>query len=64
VATGLGKFGRHKPDATAEPGCLHCGPYGIGHFVKMVHNGIEYDLMVAYAQGPGILRNVKTVWRS
>ena len=49
--------GRHKPDATTEQGYLHCGPHGAGHFVKMVHNGIEYGLMAAYAEGLNILRN-------
>ena len=49
--------GRHKPDATAEQGYLHCGPTGAGHFVKMVHNGIEYGLMAAYAEGMNILHN-------
>ena len=42
--------------STAEQGYLHCGPNGAGHFVKMVHNGIEYGLMAAYAEGLGILR--------
>ena len=42
--------------ATAQRGYLHCGPAGAGHFVKMVHNGIEYGLMAAYAEGMGILR--------
>jgi 6-phosphogluconate dehydrogenase len=49
--------GREKPDGTAEQGYLHCGPNGAGHFVKMVHNGIEYGLMAAYAEGLGILRS-------
>jgi 6-phosphogluconate dehydrogenase len=49
--------GREKFDGTAEQGYLHCGPNGAGHFVKMVHNGIEYGLMAAYAEGLGILRN-------
>ena len=49
--------GRDKPDATAEQGYLHCGPAGAGHFVKMVHNGIEYGLMAAYAEGMNILHN-------
>ena len=44
-------------DSTAEHGYLHCGPSGAGHFVKMVHNGIEYGLMAAYAEGLNILRN-------
>src|SRR5438128_2311377 len=48
--------GRDKVDGTAELGYLHCGPNGAGHFVKMVHNGIEYGLMAAYAEGFGILR--------
>jgi 6-phosphogluconate dehydrogenase len=43
-------------DGTAELGYLNCGPNGAGHFVKMVHNGIEYGLMAAYAEGFGILR--------
>ena len=50
-------LGRSKPGATAEQGYLHCGPHGAGHFVKMVHNGIEYGLMAAYAEGMNILRN-------
>jgi 6-phosphogluconate dehydrogenase len=49
--------GREKLDGTAERGYLHCGPSGAGHFVKMVHNGIEYGLMAAYAEGIGILRD-------
>jgi 6-phosphogluconate dehydrogenase len=49
--------GRDKPDSTADRGYLHCGPHGAGHFVKMVHNGIEYCLMAAYAEGLNILRN-------
>jgi 6-phosphogluconate dehydrogenase len=49
--------GRDKLDGTAEQGYLHCGPNGAGHFVKMVHNGIEYGLMAAYAEGLGILRD-------
>ena len=48
--------GRDKAGGTAEQGWLHCGPNGAGHFVKMVHNGIEYGLMAAYAEGMGILR--------
>jgi 6-phosphogluconate dehydrogenase len=47
--------GRETIDGTAERGYLHCGPNGAGHFVKMVHNGIEYGLMAAYAEGLGIL---------
>jgi 6-phosphogluconate dehydrogenase len=49
--------GREKLDGTAEQGYLHCGPNGAGHFVKMVHNGIEYGLMAAYAEGLAILRD-------
>ena len=48
--------GREKVGGTAEQGYLHCGPNGAGHFVKMVHNGIEYGLMAAYAEGMGVLR--------
>ena len=48
--------GREKLGGTAEQGYLHCGPNGAGHFVKMVHNGIEYGIMAAYAEGMGILR--------
>jgi 6-phosphogluconate dehydrogenase len=61
LAPGAGEVsrtpGREKLDGTAEQGYLHCGPSGAGHFVKMVHNGIEYGLMAAYAEGLGILRN-------
>ena len=60
LAPGLGAIprtpGRPKPGSTAEQGYLHCGPHGAGHFVKMVHNGIEYGLMAAYAEGLNILR--------
>jgi 6-phosphogluconate dehydrogenase len=48
--------GRTKSTGTAERGYLHCGPNGAGHFVKMVHNGIEYGLMAAYAEGFNVLR--------
>ena len=48
--------GREKLGGTAEQGYLHCGPNGAGHFVKMVHNGIEYGVMAAYAEGLGVLR--------
>jgi 6-phosphogluconate dehydrogenase len=48
--------GREKADGTAELGYLYCGPNGAGHFVKMVHNGIEYGVMAAYAEGIGVLR--------
>src|ERR1700730_1615939 len=60
LAPGVGDIpptpGREKVEGTAELGYLHCGPNGAGHFVKMVHNGIEYGLMAAYAEGLGILR--------
>ncbi len=49
--------GREKIGGTAEQGYLYCGPHGAGHFVKMIHNGIEYGLMAAYAEGINILRN-------
>lgn len=49
--------GREKASGTAEHGYLHCGPSGAGHFVKMVHNGIEYGIMAAYAEGINILRH-------
>ncbi|HEX3156900.1 MAG TPA: decarboxylating 6-phosphogluconate dehydrogenase [Gemmatimonadaceae bacterium] len=49
--------GRDPDDGTAQRGYLHCGPSGAGHFVKMVHNGIEYGLMAAYAEGLNILRH-------
>jgi len=49
--------GREQRRGTAEEGYLHCGPNGAGHFVKMVHNGIEYGLMAAYAEGLNILRH-------
>jgi 6-phosphogluconate dehydrogenase len=48
--------GREKMGGTAEHGYLHCGPSGAGHFVKMVHNGIEYGMMAAYAEGLNVLR--------
>jgi len=61
LAPGIGKIprtpGREKIGGTAEQGYLHCGPNGGGHFVKMVHNGIEYGVMAAYAEGLGILRD-------
>jgi 6-phosphogluconate dehydrogenase len=58
--------GREKRGGTAELGYLHCGPSGAGHFVKMVHNGIEYGVMAAYAEGLNILRhaNVGKVGRA
>jgi 6-phosphogluconate dehydrogenase len=49
--------GREKAVGTAEDGYLHCGPNGAGHFVKMIHNGIEYGLMAAYAEGFNILKH-------
>jgi 6-phosphogluconate dehydrogenase len=52
-----GTPGREKAKGTAEEGYLHCGPNGAGHFVKMVHNGIEYGLMAAYAEGFNILKH-------
>lgn len=61
LVPGLGSIartlGRDKVGGTAEHGYLHCGPAGAGHFVKMVHNGIEYGLMAAYAEGFGVLRD-------
>ena len=61
LAPGAGEIsrttGRKKSGGTAEQGYLHCGPNGAGHFVKMVHNGIEYGLMAAYAEGLSVLRN-------
>jgi len=60
LAPGIGSIertpGREKAGGTSEQGYLHCGPNGAGHFVKMVHNGIEYGIMAAYAEGFGILR--------
>jgi len=52
--------GREQIDSTAEQGYLYCGPAGAGHFVKMIHNGIEYGLMQAYAEGFDILRNASS----
>jgi len=61
LAPGIGTIpatpGRKNLSATAERGYLHCGPHGAGHFVKMVHNGIEYGLMAAYAEGLNILKH-------
>jgi 6-phosphogluconate dehydrogenase len=61
LAPGIGDIartpGRQKPKGTSENGYLHCGPNGAGHFVKMVHNGIEYGIMAAYAEGLSILRS-------
>ena len=60
LAPGIGNVprtpGREKFAGTAEQGYLHCGPSGAGHFVKMIHNGIEYGIMAAYAEGIGILK--------
>jgi 6-phosphogluconate dehydrogenase len=60
LAPGIGDIprtpGRDKFNGTAEQGYLHCGPNGAGHFVKMVHNGIEYGIMAAYAEGLGVLK--------
>ena len=49
--------GREKHDGTSEQGYLHCGPSGAGHFVKMIHNGIEYGIMAAYAEGMNVLHH-------
>jgi 6-phosphogluconate dehydrogenase len=61
LAPGMGDVprtpGREKLGGTAEHGYLHCGPNGAGHFVKMVHNGIEYGIMAAYAEGLGVLKS-------
>jgi 6-phosphogluconate dehydrogenase len=61
LAPGVGDIprtpGREKLGTTSELGYLHCGPNGAGHFVKMVHNGIEYGIMAAYAEGLGVLRD-------
>ena len=60
LAPGIGSAprtpGREKAGGTSEQGYLHCGPNGAGHFVKMVHNGIEYGIMAAYAEGLSVLR--------
>jgi 6-phosphogluconate dehydrogenase len=64
LAPGLGEIprtpGREKKGGTAEKGYFHCGPNGAGHFVKMIHNGIEYGLMQAYAEGFDIMRNANS----
>jgi 6-phosphogluconate dehydrogenase len=64
LAPGIGNIdrtpGRNGRDPRAEQGYLHCGPAGAGHFVKMVHNGIEYGVMEAYAEGFDVLRNVSS----
>jgi 6-phosphogluconate dehydrogenase len=68
LAPGIGDIprtpGRERINGTAERGYLHCGPNGAGHFVKMVHNGIEYGLMAAYAEGLGVLRAANVGRRS
>ncbi len=67
LAPGLGNLprtpGREKAGGTAEHGYLHCGPNGAGHFVKMVHNGIEYGLMAAYAEYDFNLQDIAELWR-
>lgn len=64
IGPGLGNIprtpGREHLNSTAESGYLHCGPNGAGHFVKMVHNGIEYALMQAYAEGFDVFRNANS----
>lgn len=61
LAPGVGEAprtpGRENVGGTAEAGYLHCGPHGAGHFIKMVHNGIEYGIMAAYAEGLNIIRH-------
>ncbi len=68
LAPGIGTIdrtpGREKLNGTAELGYVHCGPNGAGHFVKMVHNGIEYGIMAAYAEGLAILRSANIGKRS
>ncbi|HTT18856.1 MAG TPA: decarboxylating 6-phosphogluconate dehydrogenase [Candidatus Sulfotelmatobacter sp.] len=68
LAPGMGDIprtvGREAQDGTAEKGYLHCGPNGAGHFVKMVHNGIEYGIMAAYAEGLAVLRSANVGKRS
>src|SRR6201990_696094 len=60
IAPGIGDIartpGREKAGGTSEQGYLHCGANGGGHFVKMVHNGIEYGVMAAYAEGLAVLK--------
>jgi 6-phosphogluconate dehydrogenase len=64
LAPGIGEIartpGREAMSGTAEAGYLHCGPAGAGHFVKMIHNGVEYGLMQAYAEGFDILRHANS----
>jgi len=68
LAPGIGTTGRTpgRPAGrgTAEEGYLHCGPSGAGHFVKMVHNGIEYGIMAAYAEGLGVLKSANVGQRT
>ncbi len=68
LAPGMGDIprtpGREKTSGTAEQGYLHCGANGAGHFVKMVHNGIEYGVMAAYAEGLGVLHSANIGKRS
>ncbi len=68
LAPGVGQIprtpGREQIGGTAEQGYLHCGPNGAGHFVKMVHNGIEYGMMAAYAEGLGVLHHANIGKRS
>src|SRR5581483_12006668 len=68
LAPGMGQIartpGREGSPASAERGYLHCGPAGAGHFVKMVHNGIEYGMMAAYAEGLAVLRSANVGKRS
>jgi 6-phosphogluconate dehydrogenase len=67
LAPGIGDIpqtpGRDKLGGTSEQGYLHCGLNGAGHFVKMVHNGIEYGIMAAYAEGLGVLRSANVGWK-
>src|ERR1700751_1573117 len=68
LSPGIGNIprtrGREKLAGTAEQGYLHCGLNGAGHFVKMVHNGIEYGLMAAYAEGLGVLKSANAGTRA
>ena len=64
LSSGLGAIertaGRDRPDPRAERGYIHAGPNGAGHFVKMIHNGIEYGMMHAFAEGFDILKNANS----
>jgi 6-phosphogluconate dehydrogenase len=68
LAPGMGAASRtaerDRINGTAEQGYLHCGPNGAGHFVKMVHNGVEYGIMAAYAEGLSVLRNANVSKRT